>query len=169
MTIGNSIISERDNLHSQLLFILYITEVGNEGNKNTYFNSVDTGNIIVRTNIQHKCPECLNDHIQVDILIQAFKNAKNTHLLYTNILSNSNYFIEGLSITRYYIKLVYRKLLTAYIVTLLKILNIFILSAKMLGGYGIIQKTGLEQYITITSNFQMMKYLVRNIVTVSNS
>ena len=32
LTVGNNIISEYDNLHPQLPYILHITEVGNKGN-----------------------------------------------------------------------------------------------------------------------------------------
>ena len=36
----------------------------------------------------------------------------------------------------------------------------FILNVIMLGGYGIIQKTGLEQYITLTLKFQTGKIIL---------
>ena len=44
MTIGENCISVYDNIHPQLPFILYIIEAGTKDNKNTYFNSVNTGN-----------------------------------------------------------------------------------------------------------------------------
>ena len=52
MTKGNNFISEYDNPYPQLPYILHAIEVGIKGNKNTYLNSVDTGNIAL-TNIQH--------------------------------------------------------------------------------------------------------------------
>ena len=57
-------------------------------------------------------------------------------------------------ITEYHPKWIYLKLQHVYTVMSLKPLNMFILNVIMLDSYGIIRKSGLEQYITLTSKFQ---------------
>ena len=74
--------------------------------KNTFFNSVDTGNIVL-TNIQHSM--IIHNWIH---FLKVSRMQTNALLLYSNTLFNSNYFIEGLSIAEYYIKWVYLKLMT---------------------------------------------------------
>ena len=75
MTIGNNHISIHDNVRPRLPFILYIIETGSKGNKNTYFNSANTGNNVLIV-LQFKWSENLNDEIRLDTLANSFKNAK---------------------------------------------------------------------------------------------
>ena len=77
MIIGNNCISilVYDNIRPQLPFILYIIEAGPKGNKNTYFNSVNTGNNVL-IDLQHEWSKSLNDKIRLDTLTNSFKNAK---------------------------------------------------------------------------------------------
>ena len=53
MINGKNCISIYDNKRPQLSFILYIIDAGSNGNKNTYFNSVNTGGIVL-IGVQHK-------------------------------------------------------------------------------------------------------------------
>ena len=43
LILGNNQISQNDYIRPRLPFILYIIEAGGKGNKNTYFNSQNTG------------------------------------------------------------------------------------------------------------------------------
>ena len=43
LIFGNNQISQNDNIRPRLPFTLYIIEAGGKGNKNTYFNSQNTG------------------------------------------------------------------------------------------------------------------------------
>ena len=59
--IGNKCILIFDNIQPRLPFILYIKDARSKGNKNTYFNSVNTGSILV--DLQHKWSLSLNDEM----------------------------------------------------------------------------------------------------------
>ena len=74
LIMSNNHISIQDNIRPRLPFILYIIEAGLKGNKNTYFNSRNTGNNIL-TELQVKWSENLNDEIRLDTLSNSFKNA----------------------------------------------------------------------------------------------
>ena len=75
MAIGNNHISMHDNVRPRLPFILHIIETGSKGNKNTYFNSKNTGNNVL-IDLQFKWSENLNDEIRLDTFANSFKNAK---------------------------------------------------------------------------------------------
>ena len=75
MIIGNNCMSIYDDIRPQLPFILYIIEAGSKGNKNIYFNSVNTCNNVL-IDLQHKWSKSLNDEIRLDTLPISFKNAK---------------------------------------------------------------------------------------------
>ena len=73
--IGNNLIQPYNNPHPHLPYILHIMDIGNKGNKNTYFSTINTGNMVL-THIQQKWSESLNDEVQLEVLIKAFKSAK---------------------------------------------------------------------------------------------
>ena len=62
---------------------------GSKGNKNTYFNSVNTGNNVL-IDLQHKGFKSLNDEIKLDTLTNSFKSAKEFLLLCINTLFNTH-------------------------------------------------------------------------------
>ena len=71
LILGNNQISQNDNIRPRLPFILYIIEAGGKGNKNTYFNSQNTG-LNILTELQDKWSEKLNDEIRLDTLSNSF-------------------------------------------------------------------------------------------------
>ena len=75
LILGNNQISQNDNIRPRLPCILYIIEAGGKGNKNTYFNSQNTGlNILIE--LQGKWSEKLNDEIRLYTLSNSFQNAE---------------------------------------------------------------------------------------------
>ena len=64
-----------ENVRPRLPFILYNIEVGQKGNKNTYFNTQPAGqNTLI--DLKDKWSQILNDEIRLDTLSNSFKNAK---------------------------------------------------------------------------------------------
>ena len=73
--IGNNLISQQDNIHPRMPFILYIIEPGQKGNKNAYF-SKQASDLYVLSDLQGKWSQKLNDEIRLDTISNSFKNAK---------------------------------------------------------------------------------------------
>ena len=163
MAIGNNHISIHDNVRPRLSFILYIIETGSKGNKNTYFNSTNTGNTVL-IDLQFKWSKNLNDEIRLDTFANSFKNAKK----YSP--SVYQHFIQYKLLHRRIVHKRSLKLRIVYIVIAQKLLNMYILNVLMLDNYGEILKIGLEYYTTLTLKFQILrKFSVKNIMTILNT
>ena len=73
--VGNNQISPQDNIRPRLPFIMHIIESNSKGNKNTYFNSQNTGNNVL-SELQIKWSTKLNEDTILDTISNSFKNAK---------------------------------------------------------------------------------------------
>ena len=71
----NNNIMTQNNLRPSLPYISYIIETSSKGNKNTYYNSENTGNTVIK-DLQAKWSEKLNDNVSFDTLTSSFTNAK---------------------------------------------------------------------------------------------
>ena len=107
--VGNNQISPQDNIRPRLPFILHIIESNSKGNKNTYFNSQNTGNNVLNE-LQIKWSTKLNEDIRLDTISNSFKNAKTFSssvyqhfiqykLLHRRIVHNKLLFQMGISTT----------------------------------------------------------------------
>ena len=107
--LGNNLISSADNVRPRLPYILYIAETNSKGNKNTYYNVTNTGNMVLN-DLQTKWSEKLNDEIRIDTLSNSFKNAKKYSpsvyqhflqykLIHRRIVHNTLLFRMGISNT----------------------------------------------------------------------
>ena len=107
--LGNNLISSADNVRPRLPYILYIAETNSKGNKNTYYNVTNTGNMVLN-DLQTKWSEKLNDDIRIDTLSNSFKNAKKYSpsvyqhflqykLIHRRIVHNTLLFRMGISNT----------------------------------------------------------------------
>ena len=107
--MGNNLISTADNVRPRLPYILYIAETNSKGNKNTYYNVTNTGNMVLN-DLQTKWSEKLNDEIRIDTLSNSLKNAKKYSpsvyqhflqykLLHRRIVHNTLLFRMGISNT----------------------------------------------------------------------
>ena len=66
LILGNNQILQNNNIRPRP-FILYVIEAGGKGNKNTYFNSQNTG-LNILTELQDKWSEKLNDKTRLDTI-----------------------------------------------------------------------------------------------------